>query len=39
MIIMFGLLDRILDIIGLCALIWWTFKLVRWWYRRKHPTT
>ncbi len=32
MIIMFGLIDRILDIIGISA--WWTFKLVRWWYRK-----
>ena len=36
MIVMFGVLDRFLDIIGLIALVWWTIKAVRWWYRRKH---
>lgn len=38
MIIAFGFLDRFLDIVGLWALVWWTFKGVRWWYRKKHPT-
>lgn len=33
MIVMFGVLDRFLDIVGLWALVWWTFKAVRWWYR------
>jgi hypothetical protein len=35
MILVFGFLDRVLDIVGICALIFWTWKFARWFYRRR----
>lgn len=41
MLLVFGVIDRILDIIGLATVIWFTVKLTRWvtarWYRWRHP--
>jgi hypothetical protein len=39
MIFMFGFLDRALDMIGLASIVYWTFQISRWWYRKKHPAT
>lgn len=30
MIVVFGFLDRFLDIVGLIALIYWSIKLTKW---------
>lgn len=36
--VVFAFLDHSLDIIGLVALLWHSFKLGRWIYRRNHHT-